>query len=183
MGQRGPAPKPDALRLISGGRIRRPSNLSDGVNPPVEVPSMPREFSREARKEWKRITPHLEALGLVSQLDRNVLIDWCRVTGLIEDLEAAWRRRIERLMAELGIDYAEAVERCAIDTTPSGYRQQSALASMLRSLREERMKLAAQFGLSPSARARVMPSRDAGQLGLPGVEDAVANRLAHLRSV
>lgn len=182
MGQRGPAPKPDALRVISGGRLRRPSNLSDGINPAVEVPSMPREFSREARKEWKRITPHLEALGLVSQLDRNVLIDWCRVTGLIEDLESAWRRKVDHLV-EIGMDYAEAVERCAIETTPSGYRQQSALASMLRSLRDERMKLAAQFGLSPSSRARVIPSTNAGQLGLPGVEDAVANRLAHLRSV
>jgi P27 family predicted phage terminase small subunit len=182
MGQRGPAPKPDALRVISGGRLRRPSNLSDGVNPTVEVPSMPREFSREARKEWKRITPHLEALGLVSQLDRNLLIDWCRVTGMIEDLESAWRRKVDLMVAN-GIDYHEAVERCAIDVTPSGYRQQSALVSMLRSYRDERLRLAAQFGLSPSARARVIPSTNSGQLGLPGVEDPVANRLAHLRSV
>jgi P27 family predicted phage terminase small subunit len=182
MGLRGPAPKPDALRLIHGGRDRQPANLADGVNPAVEVPSMPREFSREARKEWKRITPHLEVLGLVSQIDRAVLISWCRVTGLIEDLEAAWRRKVEAHVLA-GIEYVQAVERVEIDVTPSGYRQQSALSSRLRSLREEQLKLADRFGLSPSARARVMPSRASAQLGLPGVDDPVAKKLSHLQAV
>jgi phage terminase small subunit len=168
--------------VIQGGRDRRPANLADGVNPTVEVPSMPGEFSREARKEWKRITPHLEALGLISQIDRAVLISWCRVTGLIEDLEAAWRRRVDAHVLA-GVEYVLAVEMVEIDVTPSGYRQQSALSSRLRSLREEQLKLADRFGLSPSARARVVPSRASGQLGLPGVADPVADKLAHLRSV
>ena len=71
----------------------------------------------------------------------------------------------------------------AIDVTPSGYRQQSALAGMLRSCRDEKIKLAAQFGLSPAARQRVVASSNNGQIGLPGMEDPIADKLSRLRSV
>lgn len=182
MGARGPAPKPDALRVIQGGRLRNSANLSDGVNPPVAIPDMPKGLSKEERKEWKRLSPQLLELGLITPIDRALFSSWCRVCGLIEDLQRAWHAKVERFIAD-GLAYHEAVERVAIDVTPSGYRQQSALASMLRSLREEQLKLAAQFGLSPSARARVVASANNDQLGLPGVEDTVAQKLAKLRSV
>lgn len=181
MGQRGPQPKPAALRLIEGGRVRESSNLADGLNPPVEIPPMPRELSKSARAEWRRIAPALRDLGLVSRLDRAALVSWCRVAGLIEDLEALRSAKIDKHLVD-GLPYLEAVERVEFEVLPSGYRQQSALASRLRSLREEQLKLADRFGLSPSARARVTPST-ATQLGLPGLEDAVSDKLALLNRI
>jgi P27 family predicted phage terminase small subunit len=152
------------------------------VNPPIEIPDMPASLSKEERKEWRRLAPELEALGLISRIDRGMFASWCRVCGLEEDLQRAWHAKVERYVAD-GLQYLEAVEKVAIDVTPSGYKQQSALAGMLRSLREEKAKLAAQFGLSPSARSRVVASNNGGQLGLPGVEDEVAAKLSRLRSI
>jgi len=152
------------------------------VHPPIEIPDMPKSMSKEERKEWKRLAPELEALGLISRIDRGMFVSWCRVCGLEEDLQRAWHSKVEKYIAD-GMGYVEAVEKVAIDITPSGYKQQSALAGMLRSLREEKTKLAAQFGLSPSARSRVTASNNGGQIGLPGIEDAVADKLSRLRSI
>lgn len=183
MGTRGPAPKPDALRVIQGGRDRRPADLGDGVHPAVEVPSIPKHLGREARKEWKRVTPHLEALGLISQIDRAALAMYCQAYGRMVELDTAFARKVSALVVAEDLDYYDAVARVSVESTPSGYRQMSALAGMIRSLREEVLKYLAQFGLSPSSRSRVIASRDNGQLGLPGVTDPVADKLSRLRSV
>jgi phage terminase, small subunit, putative, P27 family len=167
MGTRGPAPKPPILKLLDGNRGRRPINLADGVNPAVEVPSIPKHLGREARKEWKRITPRLLELGLISQIDRAALALYCQAYGRMVELDTAQGRRIDKLI-ERGIDYYDAVEATSIMSLPSGYKQASALVSLIKSHREECLKYLAQFGLSPSARARVTPSNN--QLSLPGIE-------------
>ena len=81
MGQRGPMPKPAALRLLEGNAGKRPLNLTDGINPKIEIPAPPKHLGREARKEWKRITPLLEDLGLISGLDRTALALYCQAAG------------------------------------------------------------------------------------------------------
>ena len=64
-GSRGPMPKPTALKLIAGNPGKRALNLSDGVNPRIEIPAPPKHLGKSAVKEWRRITPILEELGLV----------------------------------------------------------------------------------------------------------------------
>ncbi len=166
MGMRGPAPKPPVLKLLEGNRGKRPINLADGVNPTVEVPSIPKHLRREARKEWKRITPHLYELGLISQIDRAALEMYCQVYGHMVELNIAQGKRIDALIAR-GVDYYEAVEATSIMSTASGYKQESALVSTIKNLRKECLNYLQQFGLSPSARARVTPSNN--QLSLPGM--------------
>lgn len=79
-GERGPLPSPHARR-----RNKRP--VSDRH---VEVgrPSMPRTLQGEAAAEWRRIVPELEKMGLLTTLDRAVLIRYCRVWADWLDLDA-----------------------------------------------------------------------------------------------
>ncbi len=83
MGERGPLPTPHARR-----RNRRPPG---GTRIAVARPRMPRTLAGEARAEWKRIVPEIEAMGLLAMLDRGALIrycrawaDWCDVDGKLQ---------------------------------------------------------------------------------------------------
>ena len=107
-GSRGPLPKPAALRLLEGNAGKRPLNLSEGINPRIEVPSVPKHLGQEARKEWKRITPLLAELGLVSGLDRAALALYCQAVGRLYEFETSFNGKVAMHVAA-GMDYADAV--------------------------------------------------------------------------
>lgn len=169
-GTRGPMPLPTNLRLLSGNASKRPLNLADGVNPRVEIPSAPKYLGREAAKEWKRITPLLEELGLISGLDRAVLAMYCQAVGRLTELETAFKAKVDGLIATEKLAYTEAVYRASYTVTPNGYEQQAVIINLLRRQSEEVNRYMGHFGLSPAARARVTASNHV-QLGLPGVPD------------
>lgn len=173
MGQRGPLPTPTALKLLANNPGKRALNLSDGINPRVEIPSAPKHLSPAARKEWKRITPILEELGLVSGLDRAALALYCQCVGRLEELETAFNGKV-RLLVDQGLEYAEAVYQVSRTVVAkSGYEQQSVLVQMIRSSRHEVHRYLMHFGLSPAARARVQPSNYIDPtMTLPGMEPA-----------
>ncbi|RFB73832.1 MULTISPECIES: phage terminase small subunit P27 family [unclassified Herbaspirillum] len=163
MGQRGPQPQANVLKLMRGNPGKRPINLADGVNPEVAVPDAPRHLNKEARKEWKRITVELEKLGLISRLDRAALALYCQSWGRLVELETAFARRQE-MLAEKSEDPTAAY----IDVAPSGYRAHAVEINIIRSLQDEVHKFLQSFGLSPSSRSRVTPSTN--QMALPGME-------------
>jgi P27 family predicted phage terminase small subunit len=171
-GSRGPLPKPTVLKLLANNPGKRPLNLADGVNPRVEIPTMPRHLGKAASKEWKRITPLLEELGLISGLDVAALGLYCQAVGRLVELETAFNAKVRAKVAT-GMDYAEAVYECSYATAPSGYAQQSVLVQLIRSHREEVNRYLAHFGLSPAARARVTPSNYL-QPTLPGIPEPQA---------
>lgn len=142
-------------------------NLADGVNPLVEIPEMPKHLGREARKEWKRITPLLECEGLIARMDRSLLAMYCQAWGRMVEYEMALNGKIAQHVEE-GLSYEDAVERASYDITPKGYRQQSALVNLIRAQAEAVARYAGHFGLSPSQRARITPSTNQPQL--PGFD-------------
>lgn len=167
-GSRGPLPTPTALKVLQGNPGKRALDLSAGVNPRVEVPSAPKHLSPEARKEWKRITPLLEELGLISGLDRTALALYCQAVGRLTELETAFNGRVARLVEE-GAAYEDAVYQVSHAVTPSGYAQQSVLVQLIKSAREQVNRYLMHFGLSPAARGRVQASNYV-QPELPGIE-------------
>lgn len=167
-GTRGPLPKPAALKVLEGNPGKRPLDLAAGVNPRIEIPSPPKHLSQEAKKEWKRITPLLEELGLISGLDRTALALYCQAVGRLAELETAFNGMVARLV-EQGVDYADAVYQASYAVTPSGYAQQSVIVQLLGKHREQVNRYLAHFGLSPAARGRVQPSNYV-QPSLPGME-------------
>ncbi len=168
-GTRGPLPKPAALKLLEGNAGKRPLDLAAGVNPRIEIPSPPKHLSVEAKKEWKRITPLLEELALVSGLDRTALALYCQAAGRLAELETAFNGMVNRVMQEKGMDYADAVYACSYAVTPSGYAQQSVIVQLIGKHREQVNRYLMHFGLSPAARGRVQPSNYV-QPTLPGID-------------
>lgn len=178
-GSRGPLPKPTALKLLEGNAGKRSLNLSDGVNPRVEIPTAPKHLGPEAKKEWKRITPLLEELGLISGLDRTALALYCQAAGRLAELETAFNGKVSRLV-DTGNSYADAVYEASHAVTPSGYAQQSVIVQLIRSHREQVNRYLMHFGLSPAARGRVQPSNFV-QPDLPGIPSSPQPRTGFAR--
>ena len=154
MGTRGPKPQSNVVKLLRGNPGRRAIDLSDGVQPLVAVPDAPRHLSKEARKEWRRVTVELEELGLVSRLDRAALSIYCQTWGrlvLAEQSLEAKRRRAE----EAGLDQADEI---FMQRTPTGFMRESALIRIIGKLQQDCDRYLASFGMSPSSRSRVKPS-------------------------
>lgn len=169
IGSRGPLPKPAALKLLEGNAGKRSLDLTAGVNPRIEIPSPPKHLGVEAKKEWKRITPLLEELGLISGLDRTALALYCQAAGRLAELEAAFNGQVGRLVSDKGMDYADAVYQASYSVTPSGYAQQSVIVQLIGKHREQVNRYLMHFGLSPAARGRVQPSNYV-QPTLPGID-------------
>lgn len=167
-GTRGPLPKPAALKLLEGNPGKRSLNLADGINPRVEIPSAPKHLGIEARKEWKRITPILEELGLVSGLDRAALALYCQTVGRLYEMEMAFNGKVDLNIAK-GMNYHDAVYATSFVTTPNGFEQQSVIYQLIKSHREQLNRYLMHFGLSPAARGRVQASNYV-QPSLPGIE-------------
>lgn len=161
MGQPGRKPLPGNVHQLRGNPSKLPlSRLADGMlRPDVSVPKAPDHMGEEARSEWRRITKHLQRLGIISQLDRAHLTAYCDAWG-----EYVWA---QRRIAELNADDPTG-ERGRIAMTASGYKTISAVLVVRNKAMEQMARHAAEFGLSPSARSRVTTSDR--QPSLPGMD-------------
>lgn len=136
MGARGPAPKPTALTLLEGNPGHRPINRSEPKPRPV-APTCPSWLDKQAKQEWRRIAPLLERLGLLTEIDGAALAGYCQSY-------ARWRQ-CQEVLAKDGLTF----------TTGTGYVQaRPEVAIGNRALIEVRA-FCVQFGLTPSARARM----------------------------
>ena len=152
MGQRGPAPKPAAIHLLNGNPGRRSQAAPGSVPAPaVAIPEAPEWLLDAARAEWDRITPELETLGLISALDVAHLAAYCQAYALM----VRTGEELKRLQAEGLAESVPNRTRGLVDSTPSGYKQMSALMTVYNRACDAMAKHAAEFGLSPSARMRV----------------------------
>lgn len=121
MGKRGPLPSTNPRR-----RNKRPE---PPAKPSASRPDMPAALSAEAQAEWGRIVPELDALDVLSPLDRSLLVRYCEawaswvelsatiartgiiVKGRVQDTfvrSPVWlaRQDIETTLASLGRDLA-----------------------------------------------------------------------------
>jgi P27 family predicted phage terminase small subunit len=147
---------------VSGNPGKRPLNV-DEPKPAIALPDIPRHLVGEARKEWKRITPELLRLGLLSRIDRAALAMYCSEWARYVRAELRMARRDE-LMNEEG-----AGERAR---TPQGYEMQSVDLQISNKAKEACLRFLIEFGMSPASRSRVQVTP---QMPLPGLEEAVAD--------
>lgn len=75
MGERGPAPKPTALKLIAGNPGKRELNLDEAVPAPMKNFDPPPEVAADPRAAaiWVRLVPDLGACGLARSVDWPIL--------------------------------------------------------------------------------------------------------------
>jgi P27 family predicted phage terminase small subunit len=168
MGARGPKPLPSNVRAFTGTSHRplRAADLADGVHPEVGLPPMPQHLAPEARKEWKRITPLLLELNLLTRIDRSALELYCRAYGRLQQVERALAAEQVRLA-----DAGEDVTRALWQPTPTGFARESILSRLAGDLSQQVDRYLASFGMSPSSRSRVTASRNDAQYRLPGMDD------------
>lgn len=78
--------KPTHLKVIQG--TARPSRMNKNEpKPPPIAPKCPARLPAKAKKEWRRLAPDLERLGLLTRLDRDALADLCLCIVRLEEAE------------------------------------------------------------------------------------------------
>jgi P27 family predicted phage terminase small subunit len=137
--------------------------LTDDFQPEVVMPSCPSHLLPEARKEWNRMRPFLLRNGLVSDGDRAALAlyvqSWARWVWAEKQLQRAQAQaqaRMDEAEAK-GLSY-EGGDGITIPT-PNGHMTYSPHWVIANKSMEQVHKFLASFGLDPSSRGRVSPSK------------------------
>jgi P27 family predicted phage terminase small subunit len=140
MGRRGPAPKPASLRLLDGARTRDiNANAPVARDGKIETPDF---LSDDVRVIFEHTVAELEYMGIAAPSDRDVLIAYCEAVDKHRKASALLARSpvlVKGMHGNLVRNPALQVQRDA--------------AHLIRQLAQE-------FGLTPSARARIDSSRD-----------------------
>ena len=136
MAVRGRKPKPTALKQLEGNPGKRPLNEREPT-PPKGTIRCPNWLEAEAKKEWKRLAPSLEAVGVLTTADITAFAGYCQAY-------ARWREA-EEFLSQHG----------TIFKTPSGYVQQVPQVSIAMQNLKIMQSFCAEFGLTPASRARL----------------------------
>ena len=137
MATRGRKPKPTALKLLEGNPGKRPLNTNEPVPPKGSV-KCPTWLEPEAKKEWKRLAPSLEAMGVLTQADLTAFAGYCQAY-------ARWKEA-EEFISKHG----------SIFQTPSGYVQQVPQVSIAQHNLKIMQSFCSEFGLTPATRSRII---------------------------
>lgn len=137
MAQRGRKPKPTALKKLEGNPGGRPLNTKE-PKPVKKAPRCPAWLEDEAKKEWRRMGKVLEQLGLLTEMDMAAFAGYCQAY-------ARWKEA-EEFITQHG----------TMVRTPNGYLQQVPQVSIAQTNLKIMLKFCEQFGLTPSARSRIV---------------------------
>lgn len=137
MAQRGRKPKPTALKMLEGNPGGRPLNTKE-PKPAKKAPRCPSWLEDEAKKEWKRMAKVLEQMGLLTEMDMAAFAGYCQAY-------ARWKEAEEFL-----------TQHGSMVRTPNGYLQQVPQVSIAQTNMKIMLKFCEQFGLTPSARSRIV---------------------------
>ena len=130
--------KPSALKLLTG-TFRKDRAPKREPKPKAEkhIPAPPSFLGRVAKEEWRRVTPELYRLGLLTKVDRASLAGYCQSY-------ARWIE-CEKVVTEMGVTFM----------TEKGYVCQRPEVSIAQKERALMRQFANDFGLNPSSRSRI----------------------------
>lgn len=138
MATRGRKPKPTALKLLEGNPGKRQLNMNEPRFAQKMPPECPDWLEEEAQAEWDRLSETLFEMGILTDLDVATFAAYCQAY-------ARWREA-EEFISKHG----------SIVKTKTGYWQQVPQVSIAHSNQKIMMQAAAEFGLTPSARSRII---------------------------
>ena len=140
----GRKPKPTALRLIAGNPGKRPLPKKEAVVALAE-PTPPAFLCDDAKVEWGRVSHMLYALRLLSNADVAALSAYCESWALFKQAKEALN-----LMAK-----TDQVTKGLLIKTSNGNAIQNPLVGIANKAAADMVRYAAEFGMTPSARARI----------------------------
>ena len=142
MGRR---PTPTYLKLIRGNpgcRKIKPEPQPSMLSKPPEPPDF---LSSEAKTEWKRVTPELLRLRLLTVLDIMPLAAYCASV-------ARWVAA-ERALAEMAAENPDT--KGLIITGAMGSPAINPMLRIARMSAEDMLRFSCEFGFSPAARTKI----------------------------
>lgn len=122
------------------------------------MPACPDYLNDYARAEWSRVADTLHAIGTLTQIDQTMFAAYCIAYS-------RWRHAeedLERMAQTDGSTHA------AVIRTKQGNLIQNPMVGVANTARREMQRLAAEFGLSPSARTQIEAN--------PYVDDPIARK-------
>lgn len=141
MGQRGPVASVTTLPGVDLPPSKQPRPR---LKLEPAAPNPPTNLSREAKAEWNRIVPELDAKGLLSKVDRGVLSAYC-------DAWAQWNRARKELDQGAMVILSGSDRRPAKNPAWQIYAQASVLIA----------QLGKELFITPNARLRAqLPEAD-----------------------
>ena len=141
----GRKPKPTHLKLVTGNPGRRPLPAVEAQAVPA-LPSPPPHLSDDAKVEWGRVSDELYKIGLLSGIDRASLAAYCQAYG-------RWAIA-ERAIAEMG--KRDLLTGGLMIKTSNGNAIQNPLVGTANKAMSDLVRYAAEFGMTPSARSRII---------------------------
>ena len=145
MAPRGPKTKPTRLKVVTGTARKHRLNENEPRPDPAR-PDPPAHLTRAARTEWDRVIEETVGLGIMTNLDRGALAAYAQAYGRWVAAETALARMAER----------DSVTEGLIIRTKSGNAIQNPLVGAANKAMADMVRYAAEFGLTPSSRTRVM---------------------------
>lgn len=156
-GRAGRKPVPTELKLIRGNPGKR--KIATKAHPAAgSTPEKPDWLTGEASDEWDRVVSELDRLKMLALVDRTALVGHCEAAS---QLRAATEDIAERGITLLVLEreFEDGTKLYAkVAKNPSVTVAQAAMSQI--------RGFCAEFGLSPSARARMtIPEADDGKKG------------------
>ena len=132
--------QPTILKMKKGNLGKRPPNKKE-PQPKKVLPPCPKWLTGEARAEWKRITPVLYELGILTEIDLSALEKYCMA-------HKRWRQ------AETTIDKEKRLSTISGNGSPCALPEVAISQKYLKIMQS----YLADFGMNPSARSRLSVS-------------------------
>lgn len=143
MATRGRKPTPTAIKELEGNPGKRPLNKGE-PKPGKKAPPCPKWLEPEAKKEWRRLAKKMEQLSILTEVDMAAFAGYCQAY-------ARWKEA-EEFITQHG----------SIFRTKSGYVQPVPQVSIAQTYLKIMNRFAEQFGLTPSARSRIVAEDSTG---------------------
>ncbi len=141
----GRKPKPTKLKILEGNPGRRPLNENE-PNPLPIAPKCPDWLLDEAKKEWNRLAPELEILGLLTIIDKIAFAGLCQSY-------AKWKAA-EEFIKKNGTTY-RIPKTDKSGKVVSVYIASFPEVAIANQSLNQIKAFAAEFGLTPSSRGRI----------------------------
>src|SRR5579859_4508596 len=135
MGARGPAPRPTNITRLLGNPGHRVENTGEPM-PPKLMPTPPDWLEADALVEWSRVAQDLYDIGVLTKVDRTALAAYCQ----------AYARWVE-CEKSISLNGITMQGRLGLSPRPEVGMAQKWLGII--------KQYCAEFGLTPSARARM----------------------------
>ena len=143
-GQRGPAPKPTALKKLLGNPGKRKLNEAEPI-PRSRLPHCPDHLDQLAQKEWNRLVKILTGMRVLTEADYIALANLCQAYSTL-------------IAAQIQLNKTGILYK-----TKSGYVQQSPLLGIITAQTTIVNNLLREFGLTPSSRTRIAVAQPADE--------------------